>query len=74
MVPALRRMAEEAGRPRPSVSVTGMTLDGRVFETFAGLAVDRMILRVHPAPLGHVRKELDQHVRNIEAAGGVLDS
>jgi len=74
MVPALRRMAEEAGRPRPSVSVTGMTVDPQVCSTFNRIGVDRMILRVHPAAIGQVRKELDQHVRNIEAAGCVLES
>jgi probable F420-dependent oxidoreductase len=74
MVPALRRMAEEAGRQRPSVSVTGMTVDADVVRVFTELGVDRMILRVHPAPIGQVRKELDQHRRNVEAAGATLEN
>ena len=73
-VPELRRMAAEAGKPPPSVTVTGLGPTSEIVETFEGLEVDRLILRVPPSPLDDVLRELDEHVRTVEAAGGKLDA
>ena len=67
-------MAAEAGKPPPSVSVTGIGPSSEIVETFERLEVDRLILRVPPSPLDDVLRELDQHVSTVEAVGGKLDA
>ena len=48
-------------------TVTGITPDSEIIDTFEGLDVDRLILRVPPSPLEDVLRELDEHVRTVEA-------
>jgi hypothetical protein len=54
--------------------VTGLAPDRKIVETFERLKVDRLILRVPPSSMDEVLRELDQHVRSVEAAGGKLDA
>jgi probable F420-dependent oxidoreductase len=72
LVPELRGLAAEAGKPRPIVTVTGLPAEARILETCEALGVDRLILRLQPAGLDAVRAELDQHVAAVAAAGGSL--
>ena len=72
-VPELRRMAADAGKPPPSVTVTGITPDSEIVDTFERLEVDRLIPRIPPSSMDDVLRELDEYVRTVEAAGGRLD-
>ena len=67
IVPQLNRRAEEAGRPRPTVTITGMGLDAEIYETFTGLGIDRMILRLTPAPLDSVLAQIGEYAKQVEA-------
>jgi len=66
-VPLLREMASAAGRPKPSLTVTGAVLDEQNYEAFEALGVDRMQLRLTPAPLDDVLRELDAHRNTVLA-------
>jgi probable F420-dependent oxidoreductase len=73
LVPELNRLAAEAGKNRPTVTITGMGLDGQVYESFIGLGIDRMILRLAPAPLADVMGQIEEYVAQVAAVGGALD-
>ncbi len=72
LVPQLHRLAAEKGRPRPSVTITGMALDAQTFETLSGLDVERMILRLTPAPLEDVLAQIEDCTTQVKAVGGQL--
>ena len=72
-VPELNRLAAEAGRSRPSVTITGMELDAQCFEAFIGLGIDRMILRLTPAPLEDVLAQIGAYSEQVQAVGGELE-
>jgi probable F420-dependent oxidoreductase len=72
MVPELRSLAAAAGRPRPSVTVTGLAPDPEILTVLEGLDVERLILRLTPAPIDQVRRELDGHLAAVSAAGWPL--
>jgi probable F420-dependent oxidoreductase len=72
-VPELNRLAAEAGRTRPTVTVTGMDLDSQCFEAFIDLGIDRMILRLTPAPLEDVLAQIGACSEQVQAVGGELE-
>jgi probable F420-dependent oxidoreductase len=67
LVPELNRLAEQRGRPRPSVTITGMGLDAQTLETFNNLEVERMILRLTPAPLNEVLAQIEEYAAQVKA-------
>ena len=73
LVPTLYRMAEAAGKARPSVVITGIGLDADVYKRLLRLGVDRMILRLPPRPMPEVQAAIDAHVAAVKAVGGTLD-
>jgi probable F420-dependent oxidoreductase len=73
LMPQLSRLADEAGKPRPTVTVTGLPAEKAMVDTCERLGVERMILRLQPAELGAVCAELDRHAAAVAAAGGSLD-
>jgi len=73
LVPELRKRAEAAGRPRPTVVITGIGLDADVFRTLVHLGADRMILRLPSLPMPDVARAIDLHVAAVDAVGGQLD-
>jgi probable F420-dependent oxidoreductase len=74
LVPRLRNMATDAGRPPPSISVSGALLDQQNYDAFAQLEVERLQLRLTPAPLPDVLRELDAHREAVLAVGASLDA
>lgn len=74
MVPELARLAEQAGKPRPMICVTGLPATAPMVDACERLGVERMILRLQPAELDAVRAELDQHTASVATAGGSLAS
>jgi len=73
LVPMLRKMAASAGRPSPSISVSGALLDQQNHDAFNELGVERLQLRLTPAPLHDVLRELDAHREAVLAVGARLD-
>ena len=73
LVPTLFRQTEAAGKPRPSVVITGIGLDADVYRRLVRLGVDRMILRLPPLPMPEVLPVINDHVAAVKAAGGVLN-
>jgi probable F420-dependent oxidoreductase len=67
MVPELNRLAAEAGRERPTVTITGMGLDAEIYETFEELGIDRMILRLTPASLDAVLEQIEDYTAQVDA-------
>jgi probable F420-dependent oxidoreductase len=60
-VARLRAMADERGRPAPSVTVFAGRPDETVLEHYAADGVDRCILMVPPEPAADVTERLDQY-------------
>jgi len=73
LVPELNRLAAAKGRPRPTVTITGMALDAETFARFSSLDVERMILRLTPAPLSDVLAQIEAYAGQVRAVGGQLD-
>ena len=69
-VPKLREMAAAAGRPEPTVTVTGAELTQHTHARFCELEVDRMNLRLNPAPLDDVLVQLDRHAQEVARIAG----
>lgn len=74
LVPALNRLAAANGKPRPTLTITGMALDAECFATFERLEVERMILRLTPAPLDDVLSQIDAYAEQVKAVGGELEA
>jgi probable F420-dependent oxidoreductase len=72
MVPELNRLAAAKGRPKPTVTITGMGLDSQVFDSLSSLDVERMVLRLTPAPLADVLVQIEEFATQVKAAGGAL--
>ena len=72
LVPQLNEMAAAAGRPKPQISVSGATPDPNAYETYVGLGVERMILRIEPQSLDAVQRSLDAHASAVESLGATL--
>ena len=73
LIPTLFRMAEAAGKARPSIVITGIALDADVYKRLLRLGVDRMILRLPPRPMPEVQAAIDAHVAAVKAVGVTLD-
>lgn len=71
-VPRLRALADEAGKPRPTVTTLGMVPDKETLAIYEQLGIDRAVLGLTSAPMEEALKQLKQHAASIEAAGGRL--
>ena len=71
-IPRLHELADEGGKPAPSITIVGMAPDAESFATFEQLGVDRVVLGLTPAPMEDALKQLEQNVAAIDAAGGRL--
>ena len=67
LVTELRRLAEEAGRPRPSVTATGIPPDAATVESFEELGVDRMVLGLESVPEAAAIAQLEKHAEAVSA-------
>ena len=67
MMGELRRLAAEAGKPEPAVTVTNLDPTPRNCELLQKLGVERMMLRLPEAELPEVTKALESHAKAIEA-------
>ena len=72
MVPQLNAMAEAAGKPKPSITVSGLGLDPDSFAKLEALGVERLVLRLTPEPMAVISKQIQEHVANVRAVGGQL--
>lgn len=70
LVPELRRLAGEQGRPRPAIVVTGLPLEESAFERLANLDVERWVLRVPPRPMAEVRAVMEDYAQVVRTLGG----
>ena len=68
----LARLAGDARRAVPTVTVTGLAPEPAVVERLERLGIERMILRLLPAPFDAVRRELDNHLEAVRATGAAL--
>jgi hypothetical protein len=66
-VAELRRLAEEAGRPRPSVTVFDAAADAATIESFEELGVDRMVLALESEPEATAIAQLEEHAEAVSA-------
>lgn len=72
LLPELRRRAEELGRPRPMVVVTGLPLEESAFERLLNLEVERWVLRLPPRPMDEVQDVLEDYAAKVTSWGGTL--
>ena len=63
----LRRLAEEAGRPCPSVTVFGASADAATVENFEGLGIDRMVLGLESVAEPAAIAQLEKHAEDVSA-------
>lgn len=59
-VPLMRSLASDAGRPPPSVVVSGAALDPAVVDAMLALEIDELVFRVPSAGMDEVLSELER--------------
>ncbi len=69
-VTELRRLAEEAGRPRPSITVFGSAAESASVESFEELGVDRMVLGLESVAEAAAIAQLEKHAEDVSALSG----
>jgi probable F420-dependent oxidoreductase len=71
LVPRLNALAEDAGRDRPRLVVSGF-LDARSFDVYSALGVESVSFRVPSESFDEVRRAMDAAQTTIESVGGRL--